>query len=174
MSTSIQSLPEAGTGQAWCGDSQGASNPSFYHLTIHSNVRSEVEAPVQHLGSLMKHLKHHINTLTRLCHPSPSTFLNDFTTKLLIKLHDPSPCVAATSEVEKNIALFESLHEDIILLENNILAVVGYGGEIEMLHDALRRVNHIVTCLEELHCYCSEGSEMLKEEYVNGHLGFQK
>jgi len=93
--------------------------------------------------------------------------------KLLINLHNSTAHDTTVSDVEKKIAVFESLRQDIISLENSILALAGYGDEIQRLHDALRRLTKVVTCLEELQCYCSEGCQVLKEEYSNGCLSFQ-
>ena len=121
----------------------------------------------------MTTLKHYTKTLNTLCYPSLPSFLDDFTKKLLIKLDAPISCDSGAFDVKKKIAVFQSLHDNIISLENNILAVAGYGSQIEMLHNALHQVTHVVTCLEELQYYCLEDSEMLKEEYANGHLCFQ-
>ena len=122
----------------------------------------------------MKMLDNHTKTLTRLCQPSLTLFLDDVTFKLVLSMNEGTTPEGAAASVQQHIAGFEDLRNNITSLENELLTLAGCGGEVEALKQTLHQVKHTVACLEDLYCKCLEGHEALKGAHSKQNLLYQR
>lgn len=151
---------------------RGESNT--YISLLNYKVTSRTKSQMPQIGSIMKMLSHHTTAFTHLCQPSPTLFLSDITVKLLTMMNQGAPPKEAAASVQQHILLFEDLRDNLRLLENGILMLVGCGKELQALEQTLHQVNTVVAWLEDLYCICYEGHGTLDQEHGKLNLLYQR
>lgn len=77
------------------------------------------------------------------------------------------------SYLEQQLGVFESLRQNVTLLENHILNSSGCGKEYELMKTVAKPVSHTVHCLEDIWCAFAEGRDELQKVYDNNGLLYQ-
>ena len=95
----------------------------------------------------------HTNTLVRMTGSSPTLYIRRVFGEVLDGLQ--TTCkededILVLAKLRRRIEKLDKLRDQVVHLERDLLSLAEFGEEVTIVQNAVRRISHIISCLEDL------------------------
>jgi hypothetical protein len=112
----------------------------------------------------------HTNTLVKLTGSSPTLYIKRVFGEVLDGLQfckEDEDILEIFAKLRRRIERLDKLRDQVGHLERDLLSLDEFGEEVTIVQNTVRRISHIISCLEDLSRQSSEESEKLRSAYLS-------
>jgi hypothetical protein len=119
---------------------------------------------------IMDVLNVHTTTLVRMTGSSPTLYIKRVFGEVLDGLRsckEDEDILQVLAKLRRRIEKLNKLRDQVVHLERDLLSLDEFGEEVAIVQNTVRRISHIISCLEDLSRQSSVGLEELRSAYYD-------